>query len=473
MKFLDDIIDLIDASIKEDAENLITWGNIIKDGYSTEIDHDRAIVNQAHSWVSEYQAGLIEKTGISTLKIKYTSNSGYFIEVPRSQTEKILPEFIQRQTLTQASRYSTQELSEFEQKLQSANANLFEKEYNEFLDIRNNINEQFINLYKTSRRVAQLDFFVNGAYNSLEKWYISPKIHTGYDIDIRWGKHPVISESMHDFISNDMNITKKDFVHVITGPNMWGKSTFLRQNALLILMSHIGYDIPCESAKIWITDRIFSRVGAGDNIFLWQSTFMVEMQEISYILRNSTKNSFVIIDEIGRGTSTYDGMSLAWAILQHNHDMIGAKTLFATHYHEIIDHAQALKWVKNFSVAVWETDGNIVFLRKIIPGGIKKSYGIEVAKLAGIPEKVLSEAKKMMQELSSEHNFMQLSFDTNNSINRNNDIEENNNIDKYKEFLDKVKNIDINSISPIESFQLFLELQWDIEKLEKNLNNHK
>ncbi len=456
MNDLDFIIDLIERSIDDNAENNITWWNIIASWFNDGIDQDRKVVEEAYQWISEYKKQLSEELKLPHLKIKFTNNSWYFIELPISQVSKVPEYFIQKQTMTQVVRYTTDRLRGFELKLQEASSHLFEREYNCFIDIRDNIMKHFNYLYNISRYISEIDYYSNWAYITVNKWYCTPKITEKYALKILWWRHPVIEVNTQDFITNDLDFSKKDFVHVITGPNMWGKSTYLRQNALIILLAHMGYNIPAISWEIPITDKMFSRVWSWDNLFLWQSTFMLEMQEISYILHHSTKKSFVIIDEIGRGTSTYDGMSLAWSILRHNHDEIKAKTLFATHYHEIIDHAWELKGVSNHSVAVGENDDNIVFLRKIIPWGIKKSYGIEVAKLAGIPENVLSEAKKMMSQLQFPSQIQQLSF-----------WEESNlevKLPKQNEVLEKLKEIDINSLSPIEALIEIKKLQEQVKK---------
>lgn len=459
MDFLDKIINLIDSAIDENADNNITAWWIIATWFDEKIDSDRQIVEQAHQWIIKYKQELINKSWISSLKIKFTNNTWYFIEIPLSQTSNIPENFIQRQTLTQVSRYTTSELQEFEIELHEANAYLFQKEYECFLNIRNDILNHFKDLYELSRKISIIDFYINWAYLISQKQYIIPEMTSKYNLDIVWGKHPVILEESSDFITNDLYLQKSDFIHVITWPNMWWKSTYLRQNALMIILAHMWYPIPAVSAMIPIVDKVFSRVGSGDNLFLWQSTFMVEMQEIAYILHNSTQKSFVIIDEIGRGTSTYDGMSLAWAILQHNHDNIKAKTLFATHYHEILDHAVVLRWSSNFSVAVGENDDNIIFLRKIIPWGIKKSYWIEVAKLAGIPPSVLLEAKKTMIDFKNNSQFEQLSF-------VQNDIKPKQLINKEEDnkIFKQIEEIDINTLSPLAALLELEKLQMQVKK---------
>lgn len=459
MDFLDNIIALIDSAIDVNAENSVTQWNIIAKWYNKDIDADRNMVEESHEWILNYKTELIELSGISSLKIKYTNNSGYFIEVPSSQVEKVPKDLIQKQTLTQVVRYTTVILQNFEQDLLNISSTLFQKEYECFLWIRNTILCHFNDIYKLSRNISQLDFYLSGAKLVANEKYILPTIDSNYKLEIKWWKHPVIAQQSKDFISNDLGLEKNDFIHVITGPNMWWKSTFLRQNALIIILSHIGYPVPASHAKIPIIDKVFSRVGAWDNLFLWQSTFMVEMQEIAYILHNSTKNSFVIIDEIWRWTSTYDGMSLAWSILQYNHNTIKAKTLFATHYHEIIDHTEDLKWASNYSMAIGENDDNIVFLRKIIPGWIKKSYGIEVAKLAGIPPEVLKLAKTAMLDFKNETKFKQLSF-----INTKETPSQKANNWVDNQVLDMIKNLDINSFSPLEALLKLEELQKQVKK---------
>lgn len=459
MKFLDELISLIDTWIHPEADNNITLGNIIASWFNEAIDTDREIVEKAHDWILDYRESLIEDLQTESLKIKFTNNSGYFIELPKSRNLKVPDYFIQRQTLTQVVRYTTVKLQEFEENLSRANSSLFEKEYNCFIDIRNNILLQFDNLYKLSRNISSIDFLLNGAYISSQKWYSCPEMWNNFLLDIKWWKHPVISDSINDFISNDLEMNKNDFVHVISWPNMWWKSTFLRQNALLILMAHIWYDIPASSSRIPLVDSIFSRVWSGDNLYLWQSTFMVEMQEISYILHNSSAKSFVIIDEIWRGTSTYDGMSLAWSILKYNHDKICAKTLFATHYHEISDYSQDLAWVSNYSVAVGENDENIVFLRKVIRGAMKKSYGIEVAKLAWIPREILLQAKKTMIDLQNKDQFQQLSFTAETNISHREEKD-----DFYKILQEEINSIELDKISPIDAM---LKLKWLQEQVKK------
>lgn len=425
---------------------------IIADGYDKTIDSYRETIDNSNLWLANYQAELCETYGISNLKIKYTGASWYFIEVAKSQVSKVPDEFVHKQTLVNASRFSTQALQEFEVKMREAQDNKASKEYEIFTDIREQVLDAFAPISQAGEQAAYIDFISSLSETAYKNNYNKPEIVEWYDLEIKSGRHPVIEQSVSDFISNDLELQEQSFSHIITGPNMGGKSTFLRQNALIILMAHLGSYVPAASAKIPLTDKIFSRVWASDNLFLGQSTFMVEMQEVANILNNSTKNSFVIIDEIGRWTSTYDGMSLAWAILKHNHDAIGAKTLFATHYHELIDESVSLNWVKNFSVAVGENSENLVFLRKIIPGGIKKSFGLEVARIAGVSDNIIAIARDMLKQLEVEHNKLsatQLSFIPETTL-----VEP-----EPSQVEEELKNIDVNNLTPMQALTLLSELK--------------
>jgi len=332
---------------------------------------------------------------------------------------------------------------------------LARKEYELFLEVRQEILSQFTQMKNVWKEIAFIDFISSLSSVAYKNNYTKPKFTTTYDLDISNGRHPVIEEMADEFISNSLSLNAKDYVHIITWPNMWWKSTFLRQNALILLMWHIWSFVPATSATIPLTDKIFSRVWATDNLYLWQSTFMVEMQEIANILNNSTHNSFVIIDEIWRGTSTYDGMSLAWAILKHNHDKIKSKTLFATHYHELIDESIHLKWVSNYSVAVWQNEENLVFLRKIIPGGMKKSYWIQVAQIAWLNNDIIRQAKNMLLKL--EWNSPQMKLINDNFI--QDEIIDKNNKNVTEE---QIKNIKINDLTPMQALALLSELQDSI-----------
>ncbi len=460
MQDIINIISLIEKSIKEDGENLITSGNIIKDWFNIEIDKIRDRINNSREWLANYQSRLINETWIGTLRIKYTNITGYFIEISKNQVSKVPDSFVYKQTLVNATRYITEELKGFEKEIMEWEQILADLEYKEFLNVRENILDSFKQIKELSEKTAKVDFMTSLSRVAYMWNYTKPEITKDYTLQIKLGRHPIIEKITSDFISNDLELKKEDYVHIITWPNMWWKSTFLRQNALILLMAHIGSFVPAYKAIIPITDKIFSRVGASDNLYLGQSTFMVEMQEMANILNNSTKNSFVIIDEIGRGTSTYDGMSLAWAILKENHENIKAKTLFATHYHELVDESKSLKWVKNFSVAVWENEDNIVFLRKIVPGWMKKSYWLEVASLAWINKNIINEAKIMLRKLELSHNSSskQLSLWIDKSCKEVEVVY----VEKDSEVIELLKGIDINSLTPIDALNKLQYLKTKI-----------
>lgn len=446
------VIDLISSAISEDAEASISGWYIINASYDSEVAKYRSLIENSKNWLDNYRASLIEESSISSLKIKYTSSSGYFIEIVKSQISKVPDYFHHKQSLVNASRFTTTELWEFQENILSAEEKMAAREYEVFEEVRQKILWDSTDIRLVSQYIWELDVITWLTKLAYMKNYVKPTMTAKYTLSIEWWRHPVIEEMWGDFISNDLHLDKKVFSHIITWPNMWWKSTFLRQNSLIILLAHIGSFVPAKAATIPLTDKLFSRVGASDNLYLGQSTFMVEMQEIAYILHNATEKSFVIIDEVWRGTSTYDGMSLAWAILKENHDIIQAKTLFSTHYHELCEESKVLAGVKNFSVAVWENEDNIVFLRKIIPGAMYKSYGLEVAKLAWIHKRVLQESRKMLQKLQSQ-STKQLSL----SIPEKTDIPEEKN-----KIIQKIEAIDINSLSPIDALVKLHELQNDI-----------
>lgn len=458
LKNLSSIIDIIDASIKHDGNDTLNSWNIIKDWYDKKVDDYRSIIKTSKDWLSQYQAKLISNSWISRLKIKYTNIAGYFIEIPKSQSQKVPDAFVQKQTLVNAIRYITSELKEFESSLLESESFLSAREYELFQSVRTDVLSSFSCIKSSARDISFIDFIGSLASVAYKNNYVRPQLNTKNNLSIEWWRHPVIEQIEKDFISNNLSLSPSNYIHIITGPNMWWKSTFLRQNALIILMSHIWSFVPASIASIPITDKIFSRVWASDNLYLWQSTFMVEMQEIANILHNSTSSSFVIIDEIGRGTSTYDWLSLAWSILKYNHDHIKAKTLFATHYHELVDESKLLKWVSNHSVAVWENEDNLIFLRKIIPWGMKKSYGIEVAQIAWLHPDIISESKKMLQKL--EWNFEQISLIPDNFTflwEKDKSAKKAENV-----IVNKVKNIDINTLTPLAALSFLNELKEDI-----------
>ena len=403
---LEDITTLISESIMDDPPINIKEGGIIRTGYNEEIDRLRNAKTEGKTWLAEMEASEKESTGIKNLKIKYNKVFGYYIEVSNSFKDQVPDYYVRKQTLTNAERYTTNKLKELEDVIMGAEDKLFSLEYNIFTAIRDEIFNQINRIQQTAKAVAQIDVFASLAFVADRNHYVKPKINEKGVIDIKDGRHPVVEKMMPDntFIANntflDMNNNR---LAIITGPNMAGKSTYMRQTALIVLMAQIGSFVPAKYANISICDKIFTRVGASDDLASGQSTFMVEMTEVANILRNATANSLLILDEIGRGTSTFDGLSIAWAVVEHICDkkLLGAKTLFATHYHELTELEGTLPGVNNYCISVKEQGDDIVFLRKIVAGGADKSYGIQVAKLAGVPESVLNRAKELVNELSN------------------------------------------------------------------------
>ena len=402
---LEDLHALIDASISEDPPISVRDGDIIKDGYSEDIDHYRDAKTKGKQWLADLEIKEREKTGIKNLKVKYNKVFGYYLEVTNSYKDLVPDYFIRKQTLANAERYFTPELKELEDTILGAEDKLTTLEYEYFREIREHIASQIERIQKTAKAVANLDVFLSLAYVAETNHYCKPRMNKKGIIDIKSGRHPVVEKMIPNdmFIENDVYLdNQKHRVSIITGPNMAGKSTYMRQVALIVLMAQIGSFVPAKEANIGIVDRIFTRVGASDDLASGQSTFMVEMNEVANILRNATSHSLLILDEIGRGTSTFDGLSIAWAVVEYISDtkLLGAKTLFATHYHELTELEGKLDGVNNYCIAVKENGDDIVFLRKIIPGGADKSYGIQVAKLAGLPDTVIERAKQIVEELS-------------------------------------------------------------------------
>ena len=401
---LEDLYELLDQSIEEDPPIPIKEGGIIKDGFSEEVDHLKKAKTEGKSWLAELEEREREKTGIKNLRVRFNKVFGYYIEVTNSYKDLVPDYYIRRQTLANAERYITEELEELARTILGAEDKLCALEYELYVDIREKLAAQMDRIQKTAHVIAWVDAFASLALTAEQNGYVRPTINQKGTIDIKEGRHPVVEKMMRGdlFVSNDTLLDhKKNRVNIITGPNMAGKSTYMRQTALIVLMAQIGSFVPAKSASIGLVDRIFTRVGASDDLASGQSTFMVEMSEVANILRNATKDSLLILDEIGRGTSTFDGLSIAWAVVEYisGSALSGAKTLFATHYHELTELEGKLPGVNNYCIAVQEKGDNIIFLRKIIKGSADKSYGIQVAKLAGVPDPVIDRAKEIAQEL--------------------------------------------------------------------------
>ena len=402
---LQDIFRLIGDAIVEEPPITVREGGIIKDGYNQEADKLRQAKTEGKNWLAELEAREKEKTGIKTLKVKFNKVFGYYFEVTNSFKDQVPDYYIRKQTLTNAERFTTDELKQLEDIIMGAEEKLVSLEYDLFCEVRDKIGAEVIRIQKTAKSIAGIDVFCSLSGVATRRNYVKPSINDKGVIQIKNGRHPVVEQMMRDdmFVANDTFLDNgKNRLSVITGPNMAGKSTYMRQVALIVLMAQLGSFVPAQEADIGICDRVFTRVGASDDLASGQSTFMVEMTEVANILRNATRNSLLVLDEIGRGTSTFDGLSIAWAVIEHisNSKLLGAKTLFATHYHELTELEGTIAGVKNYCIAVKEQGDDIVFLRKIVRGGADKSYGIQVAKLAGVPDSVIARAKEIAEELS-------------------------------------------------------------------------
>ena len=402
---LEDIYQLIDEAIIDEPPLSIREGGMIKDQFDETIDRLRSAKHDGKQWLAQLEEEDRERTGIKNLKIKYNKVFGYYFEVTNSYKNLVPEDYIRKQTLANAERYTTPRLKELEDTILNAEDKLQTLEYDVFCRIRDTIAQELVRIQNTAKAIAKLDVYASLSLVSERNHYVRPKLNEKGVIDIKDGRHPVVEQMITNdmFIANDTYLDNGSHcISVITGPNMAGKSTYMRQTALIVLMAQIGCFVPARTANIGIVDRIFTRVGASDDLASGQSTFMVEMNEVANILRNATSKSLLILDEIGRGTSTFDGLSIAWAVIEHisNRKLLGAKTLFATHYHELTELEGKMNNVNNYCIAVKECGDDIVFLRKIVKGGADKSYGIQVAKLAGVPDMVIDRAKEIVEQLS-------------------------------------------------------------------------
>ena len=472
MDSLEDITDLIKHAIVDEPPLAQKDGGIIREGFNEDVDKFRSARTDGKKWLTELETKERERTGIKSLKIKYNRVFGYALEVTNTFKELVPENYIRKQTLANAERYITEELKNLENMILGAEDKLYALEYELFSNVRDKVGQEVIRIQRTAKAIAGLDVFASLALVAERNHYVRPKVNEGGIIDIKGGRHPVVEQMIDNdmFIANDtyLDNTKKR-VSIITGPNMAGKSTYMRQTALIVLMAQIGSFVPADKAVIGIVDRIFTRVGASDDLASGQSTFMVEMTEVANILRNATAKSLLILDEIGRGTSTFDGLAIAWAVIEHisNTKLCGAKTLFATHYHELTELEGKLSGVTNYCIAVKEKGDDIVFLRKIVKGGADKSYGIQVAMLAGVPDSVINRAKELVEELSDaditaavkdlaspkkkpkvEMDMAQMSlFDT---------VQDN-------DIIEELKGIDIGNLTPMEALNTLYNLQNKIK----------
>ena len=462
-KNLDELIDiyeLIEKSIVEDPPMTIKDGGIIKLGYDEEIDKLKTATTEGKNWILKLEAEEREKTGIKALKVGFNKVFGYYIEVTKSYLDQVPERFIRKQTLTNAERYITEELKNLENQILGAEEKVVNLEYNAFTEIRNEISKNITRLQKSANIVSTLDVLASFAQVAEDMNYCMPNVNSNGIINIKEGRHPVIEKMLGagSFVENDTYLDKdENRLSIITGPNMAGKSTYMRQVALITLMAQVGSFVPATEADIGVVDKIFTRVGASDDLSLGQSTFMVEMMEVATILKEATANSLIILDEIGRGTSTYDGLSIAWAVAEFiaDKEKCGAKTLFATHYHELTELEEKLDGIKNYSIAVKEKGEDIIFLRKIVRGGTDESYGIHVARLAGVPKAVTQKANEILKSLERKNIL------TNKKIENKKQVEGQFDMFNYKiaEIAHEIDKINLNELTPIDALNTLVKIK--------------
>lgn len=471
---LDELCSLIEEAIVDEPPLAMKEGGIIKQGFHEEVDKLRNAKTEGKTWLAQIEEEEREKTGIKNLRIKYNKVFGYYLEVTNSYRDLVPDYYIRKQTLTNAERYITPRLKELEDMILGAEDKLYALEYALYCEVRDRLASEVVRIQKTAKAIAHLDVYASLAYVAERNHYIRPNINEKGTIDIKNGRHPVVEKMIPNemFIANDTYLDdKKNRISIITGPNMAGKSTYMRQTALIVLMAQIGSFVPADSANIGIVDRIFTRVGASDDLASGQSTFMVEMTEVANILRNATSKSLLILDEIGRGTSTFDGLSIAWSVVEHisNKRLLGAKTLFATHYHELTELEGKLDSVNNYCIAVKEQGDDIVFLRKIVKGGADKSYGIQVAKLAGVPENVIMRAKEIVNELVEADITTRIRDISVQSQEPAKKVKKFDEVDlaqmslfdtvKDDDVLEELKNIDVSHLTPMDALNTLYQLQ--------------
>ncbi|HBI37897.1 MAG: DNA mismatch repair protein MutS [Spirochaetes bacterium GWF1_31_7] len=459
---LEDVVSLINEAIKDEPATFIDEGNIVRDGYSEELSTLKDIATKGKEYIAEMEKNIKEKIAVPSLKIKYNKIIGYHFEVSKLQSVQLDSSFIIRQSLVNACRYTNKELSEFESKILTARDSINEMEKEIYYTVRNKVVECLDAIQMNADIISRLDIFTSFAEVAADYKYTRPLLNDGYELSIEEGRHPVVETKLdyNEFIPNDTAINANDFIMIITGPNMAGKSTYLRQNAIIVLMAQIGCFVPAKQAVIGVIDRIFTRIGSSDNLSRGESTFFVEMAETAYILNNATSKSLIIMDEIGRGTSTHDGLAIAWAILEYIRDKrnIGAKTLFATHYHELTE-LEKKGGFKNYSVAVSEKNDGFVFLHKIIDRPAERSYGVYVAQLAGIPDDVVQYAEKILENLQdsvkTDDVKVNLSFEQ--------DLfgftEEKKAVNKHKEIVDILKFLDLDRLTPLQALTVLYDLK--------------
>jgi DNA mismatch repair protein MutS len=402
---LEDVFTLLKRAISDDPPATLQEGGVVKKGWSEDLDELRVVRDGARDFIASLQVRERERTGVASLKVGFNKVFGYYLEVTRANLGKVPTDYVRKQTLANAERYFTPELKEWEEKVFGAEDQISHLEAELFSDIRGRVAAEIVRLQETGVRIATLDVLASFAEVAVRQGYVRPEIHSGFELELVASRHPVVETMMprEKFIPNDICLNENGWIVVLTGPNMAGKSTVLRQVGLIQLLAQIGSFVPADQARIPVADRIFTRVGASDNLARGQSTFMVEMSETAAIVHGATEKSLVLLDEIGRGTSTYDGVSIAWSVTEYLHEELGSKTIFATHYHELTQLGDLLPGVKNMNVSVREVGSKIVFMRRLIEGGADRSYGIQVARLAGLPDTVVNRAQELLMELEGTH----------------------------------------------------------------------
>ena len=479
IQVLINIYKLIDTGIVEDAPFSVREGGMIKRGYSSELDEIYHIMNSGKDFLLEIEGREREATGIKNMKIKYNKVFGYFIEITKSNLDMVPETYIRKQTLSNAERFVTPELKKYEDTIINSKAKIEDMEYYLFKEISGKIKEHKSLLVRLAEKLAYLDVMISFATAAIENGYVRPEINNEFEMKIIEGRHPVVEKLIGrgDFVSNDTLLSEKEKFVVLTGPNMSGKSTYMKQVALISIMAQTGSYVPAKEVKLSVVDKYLTRIGASDDILSGQSTFMVEMSEVSNIINNATENSLIILDEVGRGTSTFDGVSIATAISEYLHEKIGAKTIFATHYHELTDLENKFENIVNYRIEVKEKNGKVMFLRNIIKGGADRSYGIEVAKLAGLPKEILKESREILHRLEQRKEliektinvkqlslFGQIAEIDSKYEEKNIDVVENERDEKIDEVIFDIENKDVNNITPMEALKFLSEIKAKLEE---------
>ena len=473
LEILLEIYNKIETIVEDEPPFSVREGGMIKDSINEELDELRRISKLGKDFILDIEQREKERTGINSLKIKYNKVFGYFIEITKANQHLVPQDYIRKQTLLNSERYIVPDLKEYEEKVITAKSKIEALEYEIFKKLTAEIKVQIESLYRLANRIANIDIITNFAHIATKNSYVKPEITEDNSLEIRGGRHPIVEKLIPagDYVKNDVVLDDEKNLIILTGPNMSGKSTYMKQVALNIILSHIGSYVAADYAKIPIVDKIFTRVGASDDLLTGQSTFMLEMTEVASVLNSATDKSFIILDEIGRGTSTYDGISIATAITEYIHNKIGAKTIFATHYHELTELEKELEKAINFRVEVKEDGKNVVFLREIVKGGADKSYGIEVAKLSGVPQEVLTRSKKILKKLETRKNLIENKIKAEQMMLFGNDFEEEEVEEETvavseteNKVLDLLKNLDLNSMSPLESLLKLSEIKKMLEE---------